>query len=153
MQPMMTRNQGRAVVDFLMAPLLLITLLIWWYSASQATPEAVQAVVAQANASPAATAIVQAGLKATPTPTVSELNTIRHQVEERLVLETAKRVTGDQSLRASSEVHAEQENQAQARVGETLLNEWLGWVLGIAVCLMLLLGSVALYGRLRDGPA
>ena len=90
------------------------------YEWSPAPAEDVMALVTKAATSPGATAIVQEGLQRTPTPSHGELADLRTRVNERLVLDTARALTGDQSLRPASEVKEEERRRREAETNAAL---------------------------------
>ena len=102
---------GWLVVWALAVTVLVLTIL---YEQSPAPAEDVKALASLAATSPQATAILQEGLKQAPTPSRRELADLMSQVNERVVLEASRTLTGDQSLRPTSEVKAEDRRRHEA---------------------------------------
>lgn len=109
--------------------------LLWIHLDSPASHEAVQKVIQSASGSAAAFNIVQRGLEATPTPTVSELSDIRRKVDEQLVLEEAKVATGNEALEATSVQQAEKDKQASEAINAVLV----AWPTRVLISVVLVL--------------
>jgi hypothetical protein len=140
----MPNNQCGSAANVLLLAIVILALLTWGYTASPASPDAVQEVAKQAQASSAATSILKRSLAATPTPTVSQLSTIRREVEEQLVLDQAKAVTGNESLRAASSEKAERDKQAEEALAHLLFTGPARWFLAAVVVLVCVLGGIKL---------
>ena len=119
------RHQQGQVARWVCAIAATVFLLCLAYEAGPASPDDVKALVAKAEASPAAMAVLQEGLKNTPTPTRDELTDLREKVNERLMLETSRALTGDPSLRSSTEIKVD-DRRKRATEANKDLNEALG---------------------------
>lgn len=104
-----------------------------------------QEVAKQAQASSAATSILKRSLAATPTPTVSQLSKTRREVEEQLVLEQAKALTGNASLQAASTVNAERDQQAEQAAARLFFTGPTKWLFAAVVVLGFVVGLGKLY--------
>lgn len=115
-------------------------LLIWAAGFMPASQENVQAVVQSAQGNAEATAIVTSSLEKTPTPTITELGRIKDKVNEALVLETAKQVTGNPALKSHSQIQKEEFIKDQQAIQKTFSNDVVSWtVKGIVGCVLLLI--------------
>lgn len=148
----MRKKHKGSISNALIAAVLLFSLVMWVYGATKSEPADVKSVIALASGSEAATLILKAGLKSTPTPTVLELSKLRGAIEEQLVLEQARQLTGDKSLRAASVVEAEkkaegqaQEAKGQAQIEAFFNNPPIKWLFYAAIILGLFFGGFKFY--------
>lgn len=95
-----------------------VLLVLWIYDDLPADSADVKAVVANAKGVPGAEQQVKAFLKQHPTPTMFELAELRKQINEEVVLATAKTVTGDASLKSATEQKAKERIEQQRQEAE-----------------------------------
>lgn len=96
---MNTRQKGETSLTFIVS----ILLMIWGiYSIGSdlapAKSEDVQALVATAESSQEAKAVLVEFMKKTPNPDVSDLRQIRKKIDNIINTETARKLTGDKSI-------------------------------------------------------
>ena len=100
--------------------LWVLSIIIWigWIASDYlpADAQSVQAVVSLSEKSPAAKAELASFLKVTPNPDRSDLAKITKQINEILVTETARQVTGDMTLKTPTELAAQQEVKQSAEL-------------------------------------
>lgn len=109
-------QRGDSFVSFLVA-LALVVCSLYWLLSDYFPARAVdlQEVVALAGQNPAANVVLAASLKETPNPNRMELRRIRSHVNEVIVTEMARIVTGDKTIETPSERQANREREAVAR--------------------------------------
>jgi len=82
---------------------LVVASLFWlWSDYQQASAEDLQAVISMATPSPEATSLLAVALKETPRPDHAQLRDMRKRVNEALVAESMRSLTGDQTLESPS---------------------------------------------------
>ncbi|MDR2837752.1 MAG: hypothetical protein LBV49_04160 [Azonexus sp.] len=120
------RQQGNGALSFLLWAFCLslsVSFLISYYYLP-AEPKDVQEIVSLAATSPEAKAVVVASLKKTPNPKNSELNDLRSRVNEVIVTETARTITGDKTLETPSAREVSRERQETARLASIKSKTW-----------------------------
>ena len=111
----MNRHSQRGSIAWVICAIgVAIFLSCLFYESTPAAPDDVSALAAATKADPAATAILQEGLKQSPTPTRKQLAELRGRVNEQLVLNASRTITGDAGLRSSAELEAEASRKSMA---------------------------------------
>ena len=122
---MKSTQRGQGVLRLLFAMVLIFgTIYVLQWDRMPAEPKDVQAVVALAEASPAAKAKVVAALEKTPNPDRSELRGLRSGVEEILVTEAARKLTGNMNLQTPTEAAALREKEETVRLAGIESKSW-----------------------------
>jgi hypothetical protein len=98
--------------------------LLWWLSGAPSKADKVQEVVSLAAKSPEAAAAVAESLKNNPNPSVVELHALRSHVNEILVTETARQVTGDKTIETPTERDAALKRQEVKRYEMLAAKPW-----------------------------
>jgi uncharacterized Zn finger protein len=119
-----TNQSGSSAWDVLWV----LSIIVWlgWIASDflPADADSVQAVVSLAAKSPAAKAELVAALKETPNPDRSDLNKIRKRVNEIIVTETAREVTGDTTLKTPTEMDSQRDRALAAREAKLESTSW-----------------------------
>lgn len=118
-------QRGEGTLSVVISIALITGYLSWVLSDFlPAQAEDLQKVVLTAAASPDANAVVVESLKETPNPNRIELRHMRSRVNEIIVTETARKVTGDKALETPSERNATLERQAEVRLSAIESKAW-----------------------------
>ena len=104
--------------------LISVTLFLLLADHQPAESKDVQQLVALAEASPAAKAVVVSALEKTPNPDRGELRSLRKRVDEILVTEASRRLTGKADLQTPSDAAALREKQEAALLARAESKSW-----------------------------
>lgn len=120
-------QRGGSTLSALVSAVLILGVLSWLLSDYlPASAEDLQAVVVLAGPSPAAKGALAALLKETPHPNRSELRDMRRRVNEVIVTEMARAITGDKTIEAPAERDAIRERQDVSRIAQLEVKSWGG---------------------------
>lgn len=118
-------QKGQGSLSLLVSIVLVLCSLLWLLSDYlPAQADELKEVVSLAATSPEAKAAVVATLKQTPNPNRMELRHMRNRVNEIIVTDTARKVTGDTTLETPSERDASREREAVARLAAIESKPW-----------------------------
>lgn len=122
---MKSTQRGQGVLRLLFAIVLIFgTIYVLQSDCMPAEPKDVQAVAALAETSPAAKAAVVSALEKTPNPDRGELRRLRKRVDEILVTEASRKLTGNMGLHTPSEAAALRDKQEAALLARTESKSW-----------------------------
>jgi len=104
---------------------LVLACLFWMLSDyAPASAEDLQAVISTATPSPEAKSILAVALKETPHPNRAQLSNMRKRVNEVLVTESVRSLTGDQTLESPSVRAATREKAEEDRLASIESKAW-----------------------------
>ncbi len=121
---MRCHQRGEGLIDVVW---LLVSIAgLMWFASSWLPADAqdVQAVVTLAEKSPEAKADLAAALKAQPNPDRGDLAKMTERVNEILVTEQARVVTGNKDLKTPTQMKAEREAERKARAAVLDAKQW-----------------------------
>jgi hypothetical protein len=118
-------QRGESTMSLLVSMAVIFGFLVWLLSDYMpADAEDLQAVISLAAPSPDAKSALATALKETPNPNRTELRHMRSRVNEIIVTETARVVTGDKTLETPSERNAANERLGAARLAAIESKAW-----------------------------
>jgi len=109
MQPFRRNKQTGSIGDVIFGIVFLVVALSFAHGSLTADPQAVQELAHSARNSPEALATIKATLEKTPTPTNRELRQLRDKVNDQILLQTSKEVTGNPDLKAAPQVQTQEQ--------------------------------------------
>ena len=116
---MKTKQQGFGVFEVVFLVSMIILVIVFSYDYADASASDVAELTQLAQTSNEATSRLQSFLTNHPTPTNSELRAVRKDVNEAVVLEQSRKITGNAKLLSSAEI-AKQATLTAARNEERL---------------------------------
>ena len=120
-----TAQRGASLLSFLLLVALLAVAFRWLLDDYlPASAEDLNAVVALADSSTAARTILVGALKETPNPNRGELRLLRSRMNEVIVTETARAVTGDKTIETPTERASARETQEASRIDQLAAKSW-----------------------------
>jgi len=123
---MMRRHeQGSSTLSLLLSVMLVLGGLYWLLSDYlPADAEDLQSLVSLAAPSTEARNVLAASLKASPNPNRIALREMRRRVNDIVVTETARAVTGDKTLESAGERGARLKREEAARIARVQATPW-----------------------------